>query len=286
MRVINTVAEMQACADASRASGKTIALVPTMGFLHEGHVSLMRLARERADTVVVSIFVNPTQFGPNEDYSSYPRDWDRDLDIVTGAGADSIFAPDAAEMYPAGYQTSVQVSDITQYLCGASRPVHFEGVATVVTKLFNCVKPHIAIFGEKDFQQLMVIKRMVKDLNMHIEIVGAPIVREPDGLAMSSRNTYLTPSERAAALSLSRSLAGAQGLFQTGERNAAVLADYVSRSIQREDCARIDYIKVCDAETLRDIEVVSGDALLAVAVYFGKARLIDNMVLQADEKIS
>jgi len=280
MQIIRSVREMHRLADAVRGSGKTIALVPTMGYLHEGHLSLMRLVREKADVVVVSLFVNPLQFGPGEDFKQYPRDWDRDVALIASAAADAVFAPEVAEMYPEGFQTSVSVSRMTQNLCGISRPTHFEGVTTVVAKLFLCAKPHIAIFGEKDFQQLMVIRRMVTDLGFDIEIIGAPIVREADGLAMSSRNTYLSAEQRTAALCLSRSLGQVRTMFAAGQRNAGVLIDYVHGQISAERLARIDYIKVCDIATLEDVETISRDAVMALAVYFGKARLIDNVVLK------
>ena len=206
MKIIRTVKEMHAYSDAFRSACKTVSFVPTMGFLHEGHLSLMREAKKRSDVLVVSIFVNPIQFGPGEDYDAYPRNFERDRELVESIGGDCIYAPEVTEMYPEGYQTSVQVDRVTKNLCGITRPAHFNGVTTVVAKLFQAVKPHLAIFGEKDFQQLIVIKRMVLDLNMDIDVIGLPIVREADGLAMSSRNKYLTPDERTAALGLSQSL--------------------------------------------------------------------------------
>ena len=280
MRIIRTVTDMHRYADAARSSGQKIALVPTMGYLHDGHVSLMRRARECADVVVVSLFVNPLQFGPAEDFAAYPRDWDRDVRIMESAGVDVVFAPSAGEMYPDGFQTTVAVSRVTKNLCGISRPGHFAGVATVVAKLFLCVKPHLAVFGEKDFQQLTMIKRMVKDLAFDLDVIGAPIVREPDGLAMSSRNTYLSPAERSAARSLSRALATAHALFAAGQRTAAALIDAAHAEIGVEPLARIDYIKICDAETLEDVQTITGDVVMALAVFFGKARLIDNIVLR------
>ncbi len=280
MRIIRSVKEMHACADEIRQSGKRIGLVPTMGFLHEGHISLIRLIREQADYVIVSIFVNPTQFGEGEDFDSYPRDFECDRQMVAAAGADCIYTPEVDEMYPDGSQTAVSVSQITRNLCGRSRPSHFEGVATVVAKLFNAVKPHAAVFGEKDFQQLMVIKRMVLDLNMDIEILGAPIVREADGLAMSSRNTYLTPEQRAAALGLSRGLSEVRDMVASGERSAAKLISHVQKMVEATGLGKVDYIKVCDLATLEDVEVLERDAVMALAVQFGKARLIDNCVLE------
>jgi len=282
MDIVHTVAEMHRFADRAHRGGRTIGFVPTMGFLHEGHVSLMHIARRHADVLVVSIFVNPTQFGPGEDFDSYPRDFDRDRRMVEAAGADCLYYPDAAEMYPPGYQTMVCVRDVTRNLCGLSRPTHFEGVATVVTKLFNAVKPQCAVFGQKDFQQLAVIRRMVRDLNMDIDIIGAPIVREPDGIAMSSRNKYLGPQERPAARCLSRALDAARSRVREGERSAQALISLAAGIIGSEALGRIDYIKVCDTETLQDVEIIERDAVMAIAVFFEKARLIDNTVLRPD----
>jgi len=282
MEILHTVAAMHRFADRVHQSGRTIGFVPTMGFLHEGHVSLMHIARQHADALVVSIFVNPTQFGPGEDFDSYPRDFERDRCMVAAAGADCLYYPDAAEMYPAGYQTMVCVRDVTRNLCGLSRPTHFEGVATVVAKLFNAVKPQCAVFGQKDFQQLVVIRRMVQDLNMDIDIIGAPIVREPDGIAMSSRNKYLGPQERSAARCLSRTLDAVRARVQAGERSAQALVSLASGIISAEPLGRIDYIKVCDTQTLQDVECLERDAVMAVAVFFEKARLIDNTVLHVD----
>ena len=280
MQIINSVKDMQRYSDALRRQNKRIAVVPTMGYLHEGHLSLMRIAKEHADTVIVTIFVNPTQFGPNEDYKTYPRDWDRDVKLVTSSGAGCIYAPEPAEMYPEGYQTSVRVDKLTQHLCGIVRPTHFEGVTTVVTKLFNATKPHVAVFGEKDFQQLQVIRRMVRDLDMDIEVIGAPIVREPDGLAMSSRNKYLSAEERNAALVLSLSLFEIRDMCAKGEHDALKLSQHVWQNISAEPLAKIDYIKVCDFETLEDVTQIRRDAVVALAVFFGKTRLIDNIILK------
>jgi len=280
MKVISSVTEMQAFSEACRKQGKTIAFVPTMGYLHQGHAHLMQEGRKLGDVLIVSIFVNPTQFGPGEDFEKYPRDWDRDAQLCASTGVDVIFAPTAEEMYPQGYQTTIIVSQVSQNLCGVSRPTHFQGVATVVAKLFNCTKPHVALFGEKDFQQLVVIKRMVKDLNMDTQIIGVPTVREQGGLAMSSRNTYLSADERMSALSLSQGLAQARELFQQGERSALVLIATVREIIEKEKCAAVDYIKVCDIETLQDIETIARPAVMALAVKIGKARLIDNIVLK------
>lgn len=283
MEVIHSVADMHRFADLARERGQRIGFVPTMGFLHEGHLSLMRIARQKTDVLVVSIFVNPTQFAPGEDFETYPRDFERDRTMVENVGADCIYYPDVKEMYPDGYQTTVSVKHVTQNLCGLSRPTHFDGVSTVVTKLFNAVKPHSAVFGQKDFQQLSVIKRMVRDLNMDIEIIGAPIVREDDGIAMSSRNKNLSPEERASARSLSRALEQALASVQKGERSAQVLIEQARDIISAEPLGRIDYIKVCDTETLQDVESLEREAVMALAVFFEKARLIDNTILPVAE---
>jgi pantoate--beta-alanine ligase len=250
-----------------------------MGFLHEGHLSLMRTAKKQADVLVVSIFVNPTQFAPGEDFDTYPRDFERDRAMVEEVGADCIYYPEVQEMYPDGYQTTVSVKDVTQNLCGLSRPTHFDGVSTVVAKLFNAVKPDCAVFGQKDFQQLAVIKRMVRDLNMDIDIIGAPIVREPDGIALSSRNKNLAPEERPCARSLSKALEAVSESVQAGERSARALIEQARSIIDAEPLGRIDYIKVCDTETMQDVERIQGEAVMALAVFFEKARLIDNAVL-------
>ena len=280
MQVISGVREMQVSAEGARRQGKRIVLVPTMGFLHQGHLSLMQEGRRRGDLLVMSIFVNPTQFGAGEDYEAYPRDMERDRDLARQAGVDIIFAPSAREIYPAHYQTYVHVEEVTKYLCGASRPTHFRGVTTVVCKLFHIVKPHAAIFGEKDFQQLVVIRRMVTDLNLDVEIVGMPTYRERDGLAMSSRNSYLTPPERTAALCISQALKQAAALFGQGERRAKALVQAAQNIIAAEPLASIDYLTLCDTEELKDLSRVDREAVLAVAVRIGKARLIDNVVLK------
>ena len=276
MKIINSIKEMQGFSEDSRLSGKTIALVPTMGFLHQGHLQLMEEGKKRADILIISIFVNPTQFGVGEDLEKYPRDMERDEKLAEGVGVDVIFAPPVSEMYPKGYQTYVNVEDVTRNLCGVSRPTHFRGVTTVVAKLFNIVKPHIAIFGEKDFQQLVTIRQMLKDLNFDIEIVGIPTVREKDGLAMSSRNTYLAPEERKAALSLNQAISIARDLFRSGEKNPERIIREVRRRIESESLTNIDYIKICNSQTLEDIEEIDGDTVLAMAVKVGKTRLIDN----------
>ncbi|RNC68599.1 MAG: pantoate--beta-alanine ligase [Desulfuromonadales bacterium] len=279
MHIIETVAEMQAFSREARKASKSIALVPTMGYLHEGHASLMREGRTRADILVASIFVNPTQFGPTEDFDAYPRDLERDTDVAAAAGVDMVFAPTAREMYPQGFQTYVNVEELTLPLCGASRPGHFRGVTTVVAKLFNIVMPHVALFGKKDFQQLAVIRRMVTDLNMDIDIVGMPIIRESDGLAMSSRNAYLTPEERKDALCLSAALRAARMLLGGGERSVAVLKEEVLRIIGEVPEAQIAYADFRDGDTLEAVETADGRTLLALAVKIGKTRLIDNCIL-------
>ncbi|HEY5513253.1 MAG TPA: pantoate--beta-alanine ligase [Geomonas sp.] len=276
MILIESVAQMQQFA---REHCGEIALVPTMGYLHEGHASLMTEARKRAATVVVSIFVNPTQFGVNEDLDSYPRDLERDKLVAEAAGVDVIFAPQAADMYPKGYQCYVNVEEITTQLCGASRPGHFRGVTTVVAKLFNIVAPKVAIFGKKDFQQLAVIRRMVQDLNMDLEIVGMPIVRESDGLALSSRNSKLDPGQRAGALCLSRSLAAARDAFRGGERSVEALKLAAVAPIRAESAAELDYLEFRDPETLVPLQQADERTLLALAVRIGAVRLIDNCIL-------
>jgi len=276
MIVIDSVAKMRQFAR-ERQGG--IALVPTMGYLHEGHASLIREAKKRAATVVVSIFVNPTQFGVNEDLDSYPRDPERDTRVAGEAGADVIFAPRAADMYPEGYQSYVNVEEISAHLCGASRPGHFRGVTTVVAKLFNIVTPKVAIFGKKDFQQLAVIRRMVQDLNMDPEIVGMPIVRESDGLALSSRNSKLDPSQRQSALCLSRSLCAARAAFRGGERDVEALRRAALAAIHAESGAHIDYLEFRDPDTLVPLQQADGRTLCALAVRIGAVRLIDNCIL-------
>ena len=257
--------------------GKTIGLVPTMGYFHEGHLSLMRLAGRRADRVVVSLFVNPTQFGPGEDLSTYPRDFDRDRELAARTGTDVLFVPVAEAMYLPGSKTSVVVRDLTDHLCGAARPGHFAGVTTVVTKLFNIVRPDLAVFGQKDFQQLSVIRRMCMDLNMGVEIIGHPIVREADGLAMSSRNTYLDDSQRESALSLSRSIQLARSLAADGERSVERLTDAVRQLVDSHPATAVDYISFVNQSTLKAVTTVDDKTVLALAVKIGgKVRLIDN----------
>lgn len=276
MQVVRTIAEVRAI---RRALPGTWGFVPTMGYLHEGHLSLVRRARAENDHVAVSIFVNPTQFGPHEDYNRYPRDLERDLRLLEPLGVDLVFVPSVEEMYPPGFQTWVIVEEVSQPLEGASRPGHFRGVATVVTKLFHIVQPDRAYFGQKDAQQVVVIRRMVQDLNIPVEIVVCPTVREPDGLAMSSRNTYLNPEERRAATVLFRALQAAKARYEQGERDAERLREAMREVIQAEPLARLDYVSVADPETLRELSQVEDRALLSLAVYIGKTRLIDNLLL-------
>jgi pantoate--beta-alanine ligase len=282
MEIIATVKEMQRRSEQLCREGKKIAFVPTMGYLHKGHLSLMHEGRKQGNVLVISIFVNPTQFGPGEDYNRYPRDMKRDLALVQGAGVDICFTPSAQEMYTDGFQTSVEVERVTQNLCGISRPSHFRGVTTVVAKMFNIVKPHLAIFGEKDYQQLIAIKQMAKDLNMDIEVIGIPTIRESDGLAMSSRNTYLNPKQRKEATSLYRALCKGEELFRQGERSTAVILNHVRGIIQESKSVTIDYAKICDPHTLEDIEEIKGEAIIALAVKIGKTRLIDNIILKEE----
>lgn len=283
MEILERIQDMQAWADRTRQAGQRIGFVPTMGYLHEGHLSLVREARRRADRCVTSIFVNPMQFGANEDLDRYPRDLERDSTLLRHAGVDALYFPDAATMYPDGFQTEVGVTRVTRGLCGRSRPTHFRGVTTVVTKLFHAVKPHVAVFGEKDFQQLATIRRMVADLDFDIEIIGVPIAREADGLAMSSRNANLSPTERDAARCLSRALGAAREAVRGGERHAAPLLARVRTVLEGEPLARVDYAELVDASTLETVTEIRGPALLALAVFMGRTRLIDNTVLGGAE---
>ncbi len=280
MEIIKTVKEMKSISSGARRMEKTIVLVPTMGFFHEGHLSLMREGRRRGDILVVSLFVNPTQFSPGEDFERYPRDFERDRRMAEDVGVDILFAPETEEMYLPNHQTFVYVEKLTKGLCGKSRPTHFQGVTTVVNMLFNIVMPHIAIFGEKDFQQLITIKQMVRDLHMDVEVLGMPIVRESDGLAMSSRNTYLKPDERKAALSIYRSLKRAEELLQKGEREAEAILAELNKILLSEPLIRIDYAQVCDVNTLEDVNRIEGDVVIAIAAYVGRTRLIDNLIFR------
>ena len=276
MQTVSTLADLRS----TRLSfSGIVGLVPTMGFLHEGHLSLIRRAKEECDHVVVSIFVNPTQFGPREDLSNYPRDPDRDLNLIEPLGADLVWMPTAEMMYPDGYQTWVEVEAMTRPLEGAMRPGHFRGVTTVVAKLFNGVQPHKAYFGQKDAQQAAVIRQMTRDLNFPIEIVVCPIVREPDGLAMSSRNVYLDPEQRKAATVLYRSLSAAKEAYESGERGAEKLRQIMKDVIASEPLAQMQYVSCADYDTLEELEKVTGKTLLSMAVFVGKTRLIDNFVL-------
>ena len=276
MKIVSDIREMQQLAGHYRQQGKTIGFVPTMGYLHEGHLSLMRRARAQCDILVVSIFVNPTQFGPNEDFERYPRDFERDERLCREVGVDVVFYPTADAMYPRPYLTYVHVEKLSETMCGASRPGHFRGVTTVVTKLFNIVQPHIAVFGQKDYQQSLIIRQMVRDLNFDVQIDVAPIVREADGLAMSSRNKYLSPEERQQALVLYRSLTRAEELIREGERNVDTLLQAMQTVISEAPDARIDYIAIVDAETLEPLSTVRHNTVIALAVYIGTTRLIDN----------
>jgi len=278
MQIITGIREMKGFSDSARKEGKTIAFVPTMGYLHDGHMSLLKEGR-KYDCLVMSIFVNPIQFGSDEDYNTYPRDMEMDLKIAADSGVDIVFNPKAGEIFPEGFKTHVAVSELSSRLCGISRPLHFQGVATVVAKLFNIVKPDVAIFGQKDFQQFIIIKQMVKDLNIDIEIVGIPVVREKDGLAMSSRNKYLTPEERIAGTCIYRGIMKGMDVFDIGERDTDIILREVRNVIENEPSAKVDYVKICDITTLEGIKVIKNSALLAAAVWIGRTRLIDNCVL-------
>ena len=278
MKIVSTVEVVRAQVKEWKKEGYTIGFVPTMGYLHEGHASLMDAAGEN-DKVVVSIFVNPIQFGPNEDLESYPRDLEHDAKVCEEHGVDLIFHPTPEEMYGEHFYTYVDMDVLTKELCGLSRPVHFRGVCTVVNKLFNIVTPDHAYFGEKDAQQLAIIKRMVKDLNMPLEIHGCPIIREEDGLAKSSRNTYLSEEERKAALVLSRSIFLGKEMVEKGERDAKKVVAAMTAEIEKEPLAKIDYVKVVDLETMQQVETIEHDILTAIAVYIGKTRLIDNFMV-------
>ena len=277
--VVKTIKEVRETVALWRRRGLSVGLVPTMGFLHEGHKSLIDRAVKENDRVIVSDFVNPTQFGPNEDLEAYPRDIKRDAQLCNDAGAALIFNPEPEEMYDNAL-TTVSVDKITKVLCGKTRPIHFNGVCTVVSKLFNIVKPDRAYFGQKDAQQLIVVKKMVKDLNFDIEIVGCPIIREEDGLAKSSRNTYLSPEERQAALCLSRGLKAGRELIDGGETSAEAVKAAIRAEIEKEPLAKIDYVETVNAETLEAAETASAPLLAAVAVYIGKTRLIDNFIIE------
>ena len=280
MDICYTIKDVRERVNAWKREGLTIGFVPTMGYLHEGHKSLMQAARANNDKVVVSVFVNPMQFGPNEDLESYPRDFEKDSALCESVGVDLIFHPEPGEMYADGFCSYVDMNGLTGELCGKSRPIHFRGVQTVVLKLFNIVKPDRAYFGQKDAQQLAVIRRMVKDLNVDTEIVGCPIVREADGLAKSSRNTYLNPDERKAALILSRSLKLGRELIENGETDAKAVIKAITDSINTEPLAKIDYVDVGDFDTITPVDKIGKSVLVAIAVYIGKTRLIDNFIIE------
>ena len=279
MQIIHRVSEMQAWSESQRQAGKTVAFVPTMGFLHEGHLSLVREAKRCCDVVVVSIFVNPLQFNQQSDFAAYPRNDEQDRHFLTQLGTDVLFNPDGSEMYSEGFQAAVEIGTVSQPLCGASRLGHFRGVTTVVAKLFNMVKPHVALFGEKDFQQCVVIKRMVKDLNFDLEILAMPTIRELDGLAMSSRNARLSPAERQTSLCVSRALNKAAELVSQGERQAVPVLQAVQEIISSEEGIRLDYASLCDPDTLEEVTEVTQPTLLAIAAWVGDVRLIDNRVI-------
>lgn len=280
MEIIHRILQMKEVSKKARSEGKVIGFVPTMGFLHEGHLNLVREARKMADVVVVSIFVNPAQFAPTEDLDRYPRDITRDAELLANENVDYIFLPKAEDMYPENFHTHLKVRDLSERLEGASRPGHFDGVTTVVMKLFHIVDPHFAFFGQKDAQQLIIVRRMVQDMNMDVEIIRSPIVREPDGLAMSSRNIYLTPEQRKAATVLYRSLEHARKRVEEGERKSKTLLKEVREIIEAEPEAKIDYLAITDLVELKELRTVKGRALIAVAAFFGTTRLIDNIIVE------
>lgn len=282
MKIITSIPEMNAVVRQHRAASRTIGFVPTMGFLHEGHLSLVRASRKKADVIVVSIFVNPAQFGPKEDFKAYPRDLGRDCTLLEKEGVDYVFHPEAAQMYPDGYKTYVEVQDLQDKLCGRSRPGHFRGVCTVVLKLFQIVEPDFAFFGQKDAQQAIILRKMVRDLNLNVQVEVMPIIREPDGLAMSSRNTYLNPQERTAALVLTKSLAEAKTVIERGERRAEVVLGRMRAMIEKEPLAKIDYVEAVDAQDLKPVKEIRSGTLIALAVYIGTTRLIDNITINME----
>lgn len=279
METVTRIAELRKFLEAERSTGKSVGFVPTMGYLHDGHVALVREASKQCDVVVVSIFVNPTQFGPNEDFQAYPRDLQRDTKVCEREGVGYLFVPSEEEMYSSDFLTFVEVQELTEGLCGASRPGHFKGVTTVVAKLFNIVRPHKAFFGEKDAQQLLVVKKLVRDLNFDLEVVGVPAVREKDGLAMSSRNKYLDPKERKAAPVLFRSLSLANEKIAEGEREADKVKQAMKELLETEPLVTLEYLSICRTEDLKEIDKLSGDVLVALAARVGKARLIDNLFI-------
>lgn len=284
MFMITGISDMQRTSEQLRLQGKRIAIVPTMGYLHEGHLSLIRLAREHSDVVITTIFVNPTQFAPGEDFEKYPRDLEQDRRLAASAGCDIVFHPDAEEMYPQGYLTYVEVEKLAGVFEGAFRPTHFRGVSTVVTKLFSITKPHVAVFGQKDAQQALVIRQMTRDLNLDVQIIVAPIVREADGLALSSRNVFLAENERRDAVALNESLRLAEKMIQSGERDAQRIVAEMKLLISRKETARMEYVEVVDADSLENIVTLGSNqkVLIAVAVRFGGTRLIDNTLIELE----
>lgn len=278
MKLVHTVNEVREQVKKWRKEGLTVGLVPTMGFLHEGHQSLIAASVKENDRTVVSVFVNPTQFGPNEDFEAYPRDIEKDSSLCESTGADLIFNPEPEEMYPEGFCTYTNITGLSDALCGKSRPIHFKGVCTVVSKLFNIVGADKAYFGEKDAQQLAIIRRMVRDMNIPVEIVGCPIIREADGLAKSSRNTYLNPEERKAALILSKAIFAGKDMVENGEKDANKVVSAMTEIIKSEPLAEIDYVEMVDMNTMKNIDNVGGTVLCAIAVKIGKTRLIDNFI--------
>lgn len=282
MEIIQRVLQMKELSKKARSEGKIIGFIPTMGYLHEGHLALVREARKMADLAIVSIFVNPTQFAPGEDFEKYPRDITRDAELLVNENVDFVFVPKVEEMYPETFRSFVQVRELSSKLEGVTRPTHFEGVTTVVMKLFHVVDPHFAFFGQKDAQQLVIIRKMVRDLNMDVEIIRVPIVREPDGLAMSSRNVFLTPEQRSAAPVLYRALQKAQALIDEGERKSKTILKEMKELIEKEPLARIDYIAATDLLELKDVKTIKGKCLISLAVYFGTTRLIDNIIVETE----
>lgn len=284
MKLITSIKEMKNFSGDAQRAGKSIVFVPTMGYLHDGHASLLKKGRELGDMLVMSIFINPVQFGIGEDFTSYPKDIKRDWALADANKVHCVFNPAVDEMYPEGFQTFIDIERLSSHLCGLSRPGHFRGVATVVMKLLNIVKPDIAIFGEKDFQQMAIIKRMILDFNMDIDVVSMPIVREADGLAMSSRNSYLNKEERMAARCLYAAITRGRTIFNKGIKDAALILKEVKHVIESESLSVTEYIKICDTDTLEDLDTIEDRALLALSVRIGKTRLIDNCILQSDDR--
>ncbi|MGB9005811.1 MAG: pantoate--beta-alanine ligase [Candidatus Aminicenantales bacterium] len=284
MRIITSLRQMKAASARLKAADRTIGFVPTMGYLHQGHLSLVRASKASTDATVVSIFVNPAQFGPAEDLAKYPRDLRRDAQLLRREGVDILFCPKEAEMYPPGYKTFVEVHELQNKMCGRSRPIHFRGVSTVVLKLFHIVGPDKAFFGQKDAQQAVIIRRMVCDLDLDVKVEVRPIIRDPDGLALSSRNAHLSPAERKAALVLTKSLKEAKILVEQGERKTAVLIERIRARLQAEPLAREDYVTVVDPEELEPLFLIKGRALIALAVFIGRTRLLDNVMVSIEPK--